>query len=270
MNYLKIYNNIINKRKIEKPIGYKEKHHIIPYCISKNDNDNNLIDLTAREHYICHLLLVKIYKNTKYYYKLLNAFLMMNCKNTKQNRYYNSRLYEFLRIEFSKLMSYISSGSKNCMYGKVYMYNLFLQVCKPVKKEEVSKYLLDGWEIGRIINWESYKKQKLYQLVQIFNKIIKQHNKSIKKYVHKHHKLKDRMDKNRELYNFYYKEYNRLGWIYFKEKYNYTKTQQNFVAQLKRYVKDFKPQDSKKRGDKNLRYNPYKDKFFKNNCSLKI
>lgn len=259
MNYLRIYNNIIDKRKIEKPIGYKERHHIIPYCISKNNNKDNLIDLTAREHFICHLLLVKIHKNDKYYYKLLNAFLMMNCKNDKQKRYYNSRLYEYLKTEFSKLMSYINKGSKNYVYGKLYMHNLSLQICKLIKKEEVSQYLLDGWEIGRIINWESYKKQKLYQLVQIFNKKIKQYNKSIKKDFKKH-KLKDRMDKNKELYNFYYQEYNKLGWVYFKEKYNYTKTQQNFVAQLKRYVKDFKPQDSKKRGDKNLRYNPYKNK----------
>lgn len=259
MNYLKIYNNIINKRKIEKPTGYKEKHHIIPRCLNGTDENKNLIELTAREHYICHLLLVKIYKNTNNYYKLLNAFLMMNCKSKDQKRYYNSRLYEYLRTEFSNLMSYISSGSKNCMHEKVYMYNLFLQICKPIKKEEVSKYLLDGWEIGRIINWESYKKRKLYKLIQIFNNRIKQYNKSIKKDFKKH-KLKDRTDKNRELYNFYYQEYNKLGWIYFKEKYNYTKTQQNFVSQLKRYVKDFKPQNSKKRGDKNLRYNPYKDK----------
>lgn len=263
MNYLKIYNNIINKRKIEKPIGYKEKHHIIPRCLNGTDENKNLIELTAREHYICHLLLVKIYKNTKYYYKLLNAFLMMNCKNTKQNRYYNSRLYEFLRTEFSNLMHHISSGYNNSNYEKIWLNNKKLQISKSVKKEEVSKYLLGGWEIGRIINWESYKKQKLYKLVQILNKKIKQYNKSVKKkYINKnkHHKLKDRMDKNRELYNFYYQEYNKLGWVYFKEKYNYTKTQQNFVAQLKRYVKDFKPQDSKKRGDKNLRYNPYKDK----------
>lgn len=263
MNYLKIYNSIIEKRKIEKPTGYKEKHHIIPYCISKSNEESNLIDLTAREHYICHLLLINIYKNTIYYRKLLNAFLMMNCKNSKQKRYYNSKLYEFLRIKFSSLMKYISSGNSNPNYENIWLNNKKLQISRSVKKEEVYKYLLDGWEIGRIINWESYKKQKLYQLIQIFNKKIKQYNKSIKNKsidISKHHKLKDRMDKNRELYNFYYKEYNKLGWVYFKQKYNYTKTQQNFVGQLKRYVKDFKPQDSKKRGDKNLRYNPYKNK----------
>lgn len=259
MNYLKIYNQIIERRKIKEPVGYKEKHHIIPRCLNGSDKKDNLIYLTAREHYICHLLLVKIYKNTNYYYKLLNAFLMMKCNSLKQKRYFNSHLYEYLRQDFSKLMSNLNSGTKNGNFKCIWLNNKNLQISKLVKQENIQEYLINGWEIGRIINWESYRKQKLYKLIQIFNNRIKQYNKSIKKDFKKH-KLKDRTDKNRELYNFYYQEYNKLGWVYFKEKYNYTKTQQNFVAQLKRYVKDFKPQDSKKRGDKNLRYNPYKDK----------
>lgn len=255
MNYLRIYNNIIEKRKIEKPIGYKERHHIIPYCICKSNEESNLIDLTAREHYICHLLLVKIHKNDKYYYKLLNAFIYMHCSSNNQKRYYNSRLYEYLKKDVSKLMRFLNTGTKNSNYGNIWMNNKKLQISKAVRKENVSEYLLNGWEIGRIIDWNVYKKNKIRKLISVLKIIIRNNKKrDIKQQkIIIRSKLRDRINKNRELYNFYYKEYNKFGWKIFKEKYNYTKTQQNFTNQLRRYVPDFKPQVRKKRGNKNLR-----------------
>ena len=61
MNYMKIYNNIIKNAKSKnrsKGNGeYFEKHHIIPKCQGGTNNPNNLVLLTAREHYICHKLL---------------------------------------------------------------------------------------------------------------------------------------------------------------------------------------------------------------------
>ena len=77
--YTRIYNSIIeNARNRETPAGRLEKHHIIPKCFFKtgtksnispgwlegNPQDiNNLINLTPREHFICHLLLVKMCTN---------------------------------------------------------------------------------------------------------------------------------------------------------------------------------------------------------------
>lgn len=37
--------------------GYKERHHIVPKCMGGTDDEQNLIDLTAREHFIAHKLL---------------------------------------------------------------------------------------------------------------------------------------------------------------------------------------------------------------------
>ena len=58
MNYLKIYENIIEKSKKEnrkKENGiYYEKHHIVPKCMGGSDDTENLIILTAREHFIAH------------------------------------------------------------------------------------------------------------------------------------------------------------------------------------------------------------------------
>ena len=76
MNYLKIYDKIINnakmryefstKKKLKKDmIGYFEVHHIIPKCLGGTNEHTNLVALTAREHFICHKLLVKIYPNCR-------------------------------------------------------------------------------------------------------------------------------------------------------------------------------------------------------------
>ena len=39
--------------------GYTEDHHIIPTCLGGANNPPNIIRLTAREHYIAHLCLVR-------------------------------------------------------------------------------------------------------------------------------------------------------------------------------------------------------------------
>jgi hypothetical protein len=58
MNYQKIYNDLIEKRK-KQPYtkGYSEKHHIIPKSLGGSDDKDNLVLLTAKEHYIAHALL---------------------------------------------------------------------------------------------------------------------------------------------------------------------------------------------------------------------
>ena len=105
MDYNKIYYQIIkrgNNRKLE---GYIEKHHIIPKCIGGSDDEDNIVELTAREHFLCHMLLCEIYPKE---YKLKHAlFLMAIGKNkVKENHYViGSRVYERLRIEYSQMMT---------------------------------------------------------------------------------------------------------------------------------------------------------------------
>lgn len=61
MNYKKIYQNIIDKRKLETPESYTETHHILPKSLGGSDEPENLVKLTAREHFICHYLLAKMF-----------------------------------------------------------------------------------------------------------------------------------------------------------------------------------------------------------------
>jgi len=63
MNYRLIYDRLIEKAKAENTEDrqeYFEKHHIIPRSIGGSDDDANLVNLTFRQHYVAHELLVKI------------------------------------------------------------------------------------------------------------------------------------------------------------------------------------------------------------------
>ena len=101
MNYQKIYDSIIERAKIRILKGYKESHHIIPSCMGGNDKKVNRVNLTAKEHYLIHFLLTKIYPDN---HKLIFAFWQM-CNGSKKDRpNTNAKMYEIAREMFSKAM----------------------------------------------------------------------------------------------------------------------------------------------------------------------
>jgi hypothetical protein len=61
MNYQRIYNEIVERGKNRTLKGYKEVHHIKPRCVGGNNTKANLVELTAREHFLCHWLLTRIH-----------------------------------------------------------------------------------------------------------------------------------------------------------------------------------------------------------------
>jgi hypothetical protein len=65
MNYIKIYDSLVSRARHKKTIGYVEKHHVVPRCLGGIDAIENIVCLTAREHFIAHKLLTKIYPNSK-------------------------------------------------------------------------------------------------------------------------------------------------------------------------------------------------------------
>lgn len=120
MDYNKLYYSIINNRKSNKIPNsiYQELHHIIPKSLGGSDIIYNTVNLTAREHFICHYLLCKIYKpKSKEWYKMHKAFTMMKSSSNNQRRYFNSRLYESRRKYFSETQSVCQSGENNSQYG---------------------------------------------------------------------------------------------------------------------------------------------------------
>lgn len=104
MNYKKIYDAIIFKALTENRFksvdNYYESHHIVPRCMGGLDESDNLVLLTAKEHFVCHHLLFRHYIHTQYRYSLGKAWWLMSVHNidsrrTKHN--INSSQYSQLR-----------------------------------------------------------------------------------------------------------------------------------------------------------------------------
>lgn len=151
MNYVKIYEKIIKFRKENVPAGYTEQHHIFPKSLGGNNDKDNLVYLTAREHFICHFLLAKMYtKGTIEWFKMNHAFIIMKANSYRQDRYFNSRLYESLRKNFSQIMS-LQQGEINSQFGTMWIYNDSLKVSKKIPKDSPIPL---KWNKGRVINWE--------------------------------------------------------------------------------------------------------------------
>jgi hypothetical protein len=92
MNYAKIYDALITRAKSRVLLGYRERHHIVPRCMGGTDDKENLVDLTAEEHFVAHQLLVKIYPGVS---GLVFAVQMMTVDRTG-NRC-NNKMYGWLK-----------------------------------------------------------------------------------------------------------------------------------------------------------------------------
>ena len=98
--YKSWYDSIIQKAKVRNLSGYKEKHHILPRCLGGKDNKENLAILTAREHFIVHMLLCK-FTTGQAKMKMAYAFhAMCSFKNARRYNKVNSRLVEKIRSNF--------------------------------------------------------------------------------------------------------------------------------------------------------------------------
>lgn len=151
--YCKYYNKIIQKRTDEPIIdGYKKRHHIKPKCIGGSNDSSNLVNLTAREHYICHLLLCKIYNKNE---ALHRAFMRMSKDERKQ--YISSRHYEEMKNEYAKFQSN-KMHKNNFMAGKTWVNDGINN--KPIPKNELNKFLMLGFKKGRVIETSNIKNRK--------------------------------------------------------------------------------------------------------------
>ena len=119
MNYQKIYNqliekrqqNILTKNKNDPNWIYNERHHIIPKCLGGTDDKSNLVNLTAREHFIAHYLLWKIHPCDG----ILLAFYMFKKGNNDscvKRNFKNSRLYESARLAYHEWNVRAHTGKK--------------------------------------------------------------------------------------------------------------------------------------------------------------
>lgn len=103
--YTKWYFQIVEHRQNNRPEGYTERHHIIPRCMKGTNDASNLVYLTAREHFVCHHLLVKM-TSGKSKNKLWYALNNMLMRSDNQKRYIpSSRTYQYIKEQISQVQS---------------------------------------------------------------------------------------------------------------------------------------------------------------------
>jgi len=182
MNHKKIYNNLIDKRK-KNPLSndvYGEFHHIVPKSLGGSDENDNIIKLTAREHFICHLLLSEMYeKETFNWYKMNHAFQMMCANSGLQFRYMNSHIYELKREDFRKTMSWSQLGEKNSQYGKKRSDDVKQKIRESLLKRngnllglnyrEVKKLKRNKEKISYTFDGIFFNKQRRNVVLRVFN-----------------------------------------------------------------------------------------------------
>lgn len=152
MEYSLIYRSLVQRAKLEtinglRNTGYFEKHHILPKSIGGNNEKENLVKFTAKEHFIAHLLLTRIYpKGSTEHNKMIFALWRMS--NGKYKFKLCSRIYESLRKEFanatSKMNSKKQKGNKNSQYGKTW-YTDYITGDSKLFKDPPSS----NWIVGR-------------------------------------------------------------------------------------------------------------------------
>jgi hypothetical protein len=102
--YTSIYFSIIEnaRSRILSKDQYRERHHIIPRSLGGDDSPNNLVDLTAKEHFVCHKLLIKMTTGSAKG-KMAFALVFMSGKR-------GSKIYDSTRRLLSERMSELHTG----------------------------------------------------------------------------------------------------------------------------------------------------------------
>jgi hypothetical protein len=110
--YTRWYYEIVFRTTARVQDGYVERHHIIPKSLGGSNKKDNMVVLTAREHFICHLLLTKMTEGNDRK-KMSRAFWLM-AKGTGKRYRPSSKLYEVAR----KLFIDAQKGHKNYLISQ--------------------------------------------------------------------------------------------------------------------------------------------------------
>ncbi len=123
MDYKRIYDQLMesrlsmkNERKdLKKSGNYFERHHIVPLSMGGNKsyavNSDNIVLLTAREHYLAHRMLWLIYKTREMGFAFHK---MVFSQSPLQSRRFDSKAYEAAKVALSEWQR----GENNPMFGR--------------------------------------------------------------------------------------------------------------------------------------------------------
>lgn len=168
MNYKLIHDKII-ERAINRTLNcYSERHHIIPKCIGGTNEKCNIVRLTAKEHWLIHLLLIEIYPDIPGLKFAINR--MMYKSNNQKRDYINSgkkfeRIRKTIAIEQSKLLKgkkriFTNEHCKNISKSKKGRPNGTLGL----KRNEETKRKIGLSSKGRMSGEKNHMKTKEHKL----------------------------------------------------------------------------------------------------------
>jgi hypothetical protein len=163
--YTNWYNNICAKstcRPKVKTEGF-ELHHIVPRSLGGSNDKENLVLLTFKEHYICHLLLCKMLDG-KDRYKMAWALSQL----TSKHRITNCREFEVAREilskcskgipksdEWKKLMSERNKGENNPMHKSKGRISSFANLTNEQRSEYGRRGAKSTWEKWLSLGYKS-------------------------------------------------------------------------------------------------------------------
>jgi hypothetical protein len=159
--YTTWYSSIINKAKNRNINSYTENHHIIPVSVGGNNSSDNIVALSAREHYVCHLLLTKMTTGKAKKSMAYALWMMTNASSKGQKRYKcSSKLYEIARRHFCDAqkghLNYLLEQTPDARnkISKSMKTNL-----AKLTKEEMSSRLLKSFHSPE--SWTAERKEKI-------------------------------------------------------------------------------------------------------------
>jgi len=142
----------VKRKELVKRFGYVELHHIVPrsFGLCDEKDKENVVFLTAREHFIVHLLMTKMFES-KFKNKMVFAFRLLISNNKYQKRYFNSRFYHTVKADRKR-------------YVRLYKGDSVKYVDKD-DKNIIINFINDGWtiqmteefKIGRVGKMEGKK-----------------------------------------------------------------------------------------------------------------
>lgn len=125
MTYKEFIDNILNSRgRFNLEGTYHKRHHILPRCLNGTEEDSNLIDLTSKEHFHAHKLLVEENPNN---ISLMGALVMVTfMRSINQERYIpTDDEYEYVKVINRKFVSLSQKGLLWCYHINTHQLKRF-------------------------------------------------------------------------------------------------------------------------------------------------
>ena len=115
--YTQWYYRIIDQAQAQAQAAdvYYEKHHIIPRSLGGSNQQDNLVRLTVRAHYVVHRLLTRMTTGDDRR-KMCFAICMM--ANTRKGVRISSHTYQVLRAQAAEALSVLMKGKPSPLLGR--------------------------------------------------------------------------------------------------------------------------------------------------------